>query len=541
MSRTSSHGLARRALVGVCVVALAAAAGMVGAVSVLGSAPAGALPAPGLVIVTVNEPSGSYYGGFCAVPGIAPLRSLTCYDANPPNLATGPVTLAQFPNPSVVVTLSLPAGKYNAAIANGALTVVSPYGEVDVLPGVSISCSFTMAAGPSCSPTPGPGPGTVIVTIDEPAGPTYAPGLCLNSNLVLLSYYCSDGSPNHAQFLGGGATLTLSLLPGVYTSALGSNTPALGSNTPAWHIGAIGAVQVVSGQTQTCSFTLLVAPYCTVIATDGASTVAAPGDSVSTVPPGGQSATDPVGTVVTTPDGGTVAIVESTNTETAPAGYSFFGQQVTIHAPAATVAAPLSISFHLDASIVPSGLTEQTIQLFRDGVAIVDCVGAPAANPDPCISLRQQSGGDFVITVLTSHASVWNFGAVTDATAPAIQITSPSDGAFVALNAQVVAVYACTDESGGSGVAICDGPVANGAWIDTSTTGLHSFTVTARDNATNSASLTHNYTVLKVAATKDDCKKNGWQQVVDSNLRAFKSQGDCVNFVATKGKNSAAG
>ena len=33
-------------------------------------------------------------------------------------------------------------------------------------------------------------------------------------------------------------------------------------------------------------------------------------------------------------------------------------------------------------------------------------------------------------------------------------------------------------------------------------------------------------------ATKDQCKNNGWR-----NYTVFKNQGDCVSYVATKGKN----
>lgn len=37
--------------------------------------------------------------------------------------------------------------------------------------------------------------------------------------------------------------------------------------------------------------------------------------------------------------------------------------------------------------------------------------------------------------------------------------------------------------------------------------------------------------------TKDECKNGGWQNFNP----AFKNQGDCVSFVATKGKNVPAG
>jgi hypothetical protein len=43
------------------------------------------------------------------------------------------------------------------------------------------------------------------------------------------------------------------------------------------------------------------------------------------------------------------------------------------------------------------------------------------------------------------------------------------------------------------------------------------------------------------AVNKDQCKDGGWQAMVDGNNKAFKNQGDCVSFVATGGKNTAAG
>ncbi len=44
-----------------------------------------------------------------------------------------------------------------------------------------------------------------------------------------------------------------------------------------------------------------------------------------------------------------------------------------------------------------------------------------------------------------------------------------------------------------------------------------------------------------VATTKNQCMNNGWKSVVDNSGKSFKNQGDCVSFVATKGKNTAAG
>ena len=43
-----------------------------------------------------------------------------------------------------------------------------------------------------------------------------------------------------------------------------------------------------------------------------------------------------------------------------------------------------------------------------------------------------------------------------------------------------------------------------------------------------------------VPVSKDDCKKGGWKNLVDSQGNPFKNQGDCVSFVATGGSNLGA-
>jgi hypothetical protein len=46
---------------------------------------------------------------------------------------------------------------------------------------------------------------------------------------------------------------------------------------------------------------------------------------------------------------------------------------------------------------------------------------------------------------------------------------------------------------------------------------------------------------LSVVITKDQCMNDGWKTLTDDVGKLFKNQGDCVSFVATKGKNKAAG
>jgi 6-phosphogluconolactonase (cycloisomerase 2 family) len=83
-----------------------------------------------------------------------------------------------------------------------------------------------------------------------------------------------------------------------------------------------------------------------------------------------------------------------------------------------------------------------------------------------------------------------------DETAPTVDLRTPADGAQYQLGEQVDADYSCADE-GGSGLASCEGDVADGAALDTSTAGAHSFTVVARDAAGNETTVTHGYTVVE--------------------------------------------
>jgi hypothetical protein len=60
----------------------------------------------------------------------------------------------------------------------------------------------------------------------------------------------------------------------------------------------------------------------------------------------------------------------------------------------------------------------------------------------------------------------------------------------------VRADYACADEPGGSGLASCAGPVADGAYLDTGSVGPREFTVIAADGAGNGAAATARFRVL---------------------------------------------
>jgi uncharacterized repeat protein (TIGR01451 family) len=94
----------------------------------------------------------------------------------------------------------------------------------------------------------------------------------------------------------------------------------------------------------------------------------------------------------------------------------------------------------------------------------------------------------------------------TDHAAPQANLVSPPDNVSYFLGQSVAADYTCQDEPGGSGMSRCEGTVANGQPIDTSTVGTFAFTVLAVDHAGNSSTVTHHYSVVvgdhDVAITK---------------------------------------
>jgi hypothetical protein len=97
---------------------------------------------------------------------------------------------------------------------------------------------------------------------------------------------------------------------------------------------------------------------------------------------------------------------------------------------------------------------------------------------------------DWVETMATGEAPV-------DAEAPQITIATPAIGQHFAQGAQVTVDFGCTDDVQ---VTQCQGTVADGANLDTSTVGQHDFTVVAKDGAEHETTRTHGYFVDAPAA-----------------------------------------
>jgi hypothetical protein len=172
---------------------------------------------------------------------------------------------------------------------------------------------------------------------------------------------------------------------------------------------------------------------------------------------GGDSSAAPLGAAVTTPTGGTITIVTAPPSGSPPSGYEFAGQQVEISAPPESAAAPLSLTFTIDGSVLGTG-SPSHVQVFRDGVPVADCADSSGkANPDPCVASRTPTpDGGVTLVVLSSHASSWNFGFVA---APVVSAGGPyttDEGASLALhgsatNAAGLAMTFSWDLGGGAG------------------------------------------------------------------------------------------
>jgi len=123
----------------------------------------------------------------------------------------------------------------------------------------------------------------------------------------------------------------------------------------------------------------------------------------------GATAADPVETTVLTPVPGTISISEGP-AGPSTSGFMVLGQQVQITAPTATAADPLIITFVIDQSLLPPGVTASSIEVRRNGVVVPDCIAA-GATPDPCVQSKMfLASGDLEIVVRTSQASLWDFG-----------------------------------------------------------------------------------------------------------------------------------
>jgi hypothetical protein len=109
------------------------------------------------------------------------------------------------------------------------------------------------------------------------------------------------------------------------------------------------------------------------------------------------------------------------------------------------------------------------------------------------VALPSLADGDYTVTATQSDAG-GNHTTITgsfivDTVGPTIDTSAIKDHYTLGSNAK--AVFSCSDPNG---VAACDGP----ATLDTSSLGDHALTITARDDAGNTSSVTVHYTVVPI-------------------------------------------
>lgn len=165
-------------------------------------------------------------------------------------------------------------------------------------------------------------------------------------------------------------------------------------------------------------------------------------------------------------------------------------------APSVTITTPPNEAAYQDNELVPA-------QFFCNddpgGSGIASCFGdvtygAPI-DTSPAFPFKSFS---VTATDNAGNSTTVTHDYLIDGTAPTITITTPPEGAVYEQHDIVFADYSCSDGFfAASGVATCTSE-SPGEFdlVHTSTPGPHAFTVTATDNAGNTATLTHNYTVI---------------------------------------------
>lgn len=364
-----------------------------------------------------------------------PAGAMVTFDASATDAVHGwmpgmctPMSGNTFPIGTTTVTCSATDGYGNSATESFTVTVQDTTAPQLVLPAtvfaaatgpttvVNYQVTATDAASPSAmiSCTPAPNSHFAIGTTAVSCSATDAAG---NLSAGSFSVIVVDTTPPALNCPGdisisantsGQATLpdrTAAAVVSDFTAVIVQQSPASGTAVGLGLTTVTITATDAHGNVSSCQTTVTVA-----VGGEAVTMTVAPNQSVTTdMEHDGATVPDPIEVTVTTPVGGSITIQEEP-ASAAPGEFTLLGHRVHITGPSSDPSAePSRVTFMLDASILPPGRTASSIEVFRNGEILPECLGGP--NQPPCITMRlTMADGDVWIEVRTHNFSEWAFG-----------------------------------------------------------------------------------------------------------------------------------